>query len=131
MSYGADFCVAPGFTAELLNEAHKDNMPFLPGASTPGEFMELLSYGYKTVKFFPAECMGGTKVLKLYEGAFSELSFLPTGGISALNYGDYCRCKNVIACGGSFMIPSSMLQIGDAKGISETINNLLKGTVNL
>lgn len=122
---GADFCVAPGTSEELLNEAEKRNMPFLPGGATPSEFMLLSSLGFQTAKFFPAECSGGVNALKLYEGAFSELSFLPTGGITASNFEDYCRCKNIVACGGSFMVPYAMVQSGDSTGILNKINELL------
>lgn len=122
---GADFCVSPGMLDELLSEAEKNGIPFLPGCATPTEVMKLISLGYETVKFFPAECSGGVKLLKLYEGAFSEVSFLPTGGISADNFGSYSACKNVIACGGSFMAPSSMVQSGDSDGILSSINDFL------
>ena len=122
---GADFCVSPGMLDEILTEASKKNIPFLPGCATPTELMHLTASGYETVKFFPAECFGGVRALKLYEGAFSEVSFLPTGGIDADNFESYSACKNVIACGGSFMAPSAMIQSGDSNGILDRINKLL------
>ena len=33
--------------------------------------------------------------------------FLPTGGITIENAKDYLKLKNVVACGGSFMIGAS------------------------
>lgn len=123
---GADFCVAPGTLDEILKKAEKKKMPFLAGCSTPSEIMKLASLGYKTVKYFPAECSGGTKALKLYEGAFTDIKFLPTGGINAENFPEYSACKNVVGCGGSFMIPKSMLEIGYVEGITKTVNDLIE-----
>lgn len=122
---GADFLVAPGTLDELLLEAENKNIPFLPGVSTPSEIMKLSSMGYKTLKLFPAECLGGVNVLKLYKGAFSDISFLPTGGITAGNVSEYLKCGNVVACGGSFMIPKDMLKNGDFQGICDKINEIL------
>ena len=121
MESGADYCVSPGTNEKLLEIAFQKNMPFLPGCTTPTECMHLASLGYRTVKFFPAECAGGVKALKLFEGAFSELFFLPTGGITMDNFADYLRCKNVIACGGSFMVPKAALTAGDSDGILRAI----------
>ena len=77
--------------------------------------------GYKVLKLFPAECSGGTKALNLYKGAFSEVSFVPTGGITRDNVGGYLELDNVLACGGSFMLPKDMLKSGNAEGIAEII----------
>ncbi|MBR5307856.1 MAG: bifunctional 4-hydroxy-2-oxoglutarate aldolase/2-dehydro-3-deoxy-phosphogluconate aldolase [Clostridia bacterium] len=118
---GADFLVSPGFLDELHEEAKKANIPFLPGASTPGEILKMSSMGYKILKFFPAECSGGTKALSLYKGAFSGVSFVPTGGITLENVESYLKLDNVLACGGSFMLPKDMLKSGDAEGIKEII----------
>ncbi len=122
---GADFCVSSGMSELLLDEAYRKGVPFLPGGATPTEFMRLIELGFKTAKYFPAECSGGISALKLYEGALSELNFLPTGGITAENFANYSLCKNVVACGGSFMVPASMLKEGDSDGIFNTINNLM------
>lgn len=113
---GADFCVSPGLDFELLNEAKNKNMPFLPGCSNPSEILMAQKFGLNIVKFFPAEISGGVEALKLYEGAFSDMLFLPTGGITIENAKDYLKLKNVVACGGSFMIGASA---------NETCNKIL------
>ena len=50
------------------------------------------------------------------------MKFLPTGGITAENLGEYLSCSNVLGCGGSFMVPKNLL----AGGKSEEINALIK-----
>ena len=122
---GSDYCVAPGTLDFLLDEAEKRGMPFLAGASTPSEIMKLNARGYTTVKYFPAECSGGVKALKLYEGALPGIDFLPTGGMTLDNFGDYSKCKNVLACGGGFMVPKTMLENGDSDGIYKIVCELI------
>ena len=118
---GADFLVSPGSLDELLAEAKKADIPFLPGVSTPSEILKMTSMGYDVLKLFPAECSGGTKVLTLYKGAFSGVMFVPTGGITLDNVKSYLSLENVLACGGSFMLPKDMLNDGDAEGIKAII----------
>lgn len=123
LSAGADFCVAPGFDEALVSKAMADGVFFLPGCITPTEIMRAQRMGCDIIKFFPAEGLGGTKTLKLYEGALSGISFIPTGGITLNNLPDYLALDNVIACGGGYMVPKDMLKNGDSDGIAQTINN--------
>lgn len=122
---GADFCVAPGFDEELLDLADRQGLPFVPGCSIPTEIQKAAKRGLHTVKFFPAACMGGTQALKLYEGAFAGMSFLPTGGITKENLALYAACPNVLACGGSFMAPKELLKAGNEEGIRRTVLSCL------
>ncbi len=124
---GVDFCVSPGFDEELVEEATEKGMVFVPGCSIPSEFLKAQKYNINMIKLFPAECSGGVKALNLYKDAFAGVSFLPTGGIDLKNYKDYSACKNVIACGGSFMAPKDMLYSGNSEGIAETINSCIAG----
>lgn len=118
---GADFLVSPGYSEVLLKKAEVCGVPFLPGVATPSEIQNAYINGYTTLKYFPAQASGGTDSLKLYEGTFSDVSFIPTGGITLQNLSSYLALKNVIACGGSFMLPKEMLSQGDVEGIRQTI----------
>ncbi|MBQ9939736.1 MAG: bifunctional 4-hydroxy-2-oxoglutarate aldolase/2-dehydro-3-deoxy-phosphogluconate aldolase [Oscillospiraceae bacterium] len=122
---GADFFVAPGYEESFIDYAAEKGIPYLPGCSTPSEILHAYAKGFNVLKFFPAEAMGGTKVFKLYEGAFADIKFLPTGGITLNNFGDYSACKNVLACGGSFMVPKDMLASGDSEGINRTMQQCI------
>jgi len=93
--------------------------------ATPSEIQNALLDGFTTLKFFPAECSGGVSALKLYAGAFSDVSFVPTGGITLENLPAYLSQSNVLACGGSFMIPKAMLAACDSEGIHRTIMDCL------
>lgn len=122
---GADFFVSPGFDEKIIRIAKRKHLVFLPGCATPSEILKAKAFGFTTVKFFPTACMGGPNALKLYQGAFADITFIPTGGITKENLLDYLRCGNVMACGGSFMIAKEKLKSGDADGICSDIMNCL------
>ncbi|AJI74921.1 2-dehydro-3-deoxyphosphogluconate aldolase/4-hydroxy-2-oxoglutarate aldolase family protein [Francisella philomiragia subsp. philomiragia ATCC 25015] len=100
----ADFYVSPGASHELLKFAQEHNLKYLPGAVTPFEIMTVMSYGFRTIKFFPAEAFGGIKLLKNYKAVFPEVKFCATGGINAQNQQEYLNQENIIAIGSSSLI---------------------------
>ena len=122
---GADFLVAPGYSPALLNRAAQKGVPFLPGCATPSEIQNAMLDGYRTLKYFPAEYSGGTAALKLYQGAFAGVQFVPTGGITRKNLPEYLAQENVLACGGSFVLPKEMLAANDSEGIYRTMMECL------
>lgn len=125
LASGADYIVSPGLDAEIVSYCIKNNIHVVPGVSTPSEVMLAVKLGCKVVKLFPAELSGGTKLLKLYEGAFAGIKFLPTGGITTDNAKEYFTCKNVIALGGSFMASEAMLKANDTNAIIDATNRLV------
>jgi 2-dehydro-3-deoxyphosphogluconate aldolase/(4S)-4-hydroxy-2-oxoglutarate aldolase len=70
--------------------------------------MNGLSLGLDFFKFFPAENIGGAAALKALGGPFPNVSFCPTGGINPDNLASYLSLPNVIAAGGSWMVPSDL-----------------------
>ena len=119
---GADFLVSPGTSFNLLNAAKSKGIPFIPGCSSPSEIQLALEIDFDTVKFFPAELSGGTKALSLYSGAFSNMMFIPTGGITMENIDEYLKCNNVLACGGSFMASKDDIKEKNADAIIQKIS---------
>lgn len=101
---GAQFLVSPGSTDALLSHASKHNIPFLPGASTVSEVMNILSHGFTRMKFFPAALAGGPAMLKNLNALFPQVTFCPTGGISAATMQSYLDLPNVACVGGSWVI---------------------------
>ena len=107
---GAKFVVSPGLTEEVVRASRDHLVPILPGVATASEIMLGLSLGLKTFKFFPAENVGGAPAIKALGGPFPQVSFCPTGGVNAKNLGSYLSLPNVIAAGGSWMVPSDLNQ---------------------
>ena len=101
---GAAFAVSPGATDALIDAADEISLPLLPGISTASEAMKLRAKGYRYLKLFPAEAVGGRTLLKSLNGPLPDLMFCPTGGITAETAQDYLKLSNVVCVGGSWMM---------------------------
>ena len=106
-SAGASFAVSPGSTISLATKALDIKFPFLPGVANSSDIMNLISLGYKSFKFFPAEAAGGINYIKSLNGPFPDIVFCPTGGVNQENAAEWLKQKNVICVGGSWIIPSN------------------------
>jgi 2-dehydro-3-deoxyphosphogluconate aldolase/(4S)-4-hydroxy-2-oxoglutarate aldolase len=100
---GADFVMTPGFTECLIEQSIVHDVPFIPGVSTLSEMMRLKDRGFRVLKLFPAEVVGGLGLLKAVNAVLPELSFCPTGGVNEQNVKDYLSLNNVTAIGGSWI----------------------------
>ena len=110
---GAKFGVSPGITPELLDECEKHSFPLIPGVSTASEIMNAYLRGFKILKLFPADVLGGVKMLKALAGPFPECEFFPTGGINQSNANEYLNLTNVIGVAGSWMAPRELIKERD------------------
>jgi len=123
---GASFLVSPGLNDAVIRYAQSVNVPIIPGVVTPTEVGRAIELGVEIVKLFPAEAVGGAKLLKAYSSVYPDLKFMPTGGITPSNISDYLSLPNVIACGGSWMVPSNLLASGDFEQIGSLIDETAK-----
>ncbi|HVO40838.1 MAG TPA: bifunctional 4-hydroxy-2-oxoglutarate aldolase/2-dehydro-3-deoxy-phosphogluconate aldolase [Spirochaetia bacterium] len=104
---GARFGVAPGLNPDVVFEAGKIGLPFIPGVVTPSEVEQALALGARLLKFFPAEAFGGLKVIKALAAPYAHtgVRFMPTGGVTTTNLPDYLAVE-VVACVGGTWIAS-------------------------
>ena len=114
---GATFAVSPGATPTLIDACAACDLPLLAGAVTASEVMALLERGYRTAKFFPASSSGGAAALKALAAPLPQMTFCPTGGISASTATDYLSLPNVACIGGSWVAPGDLMARGDWSGI--------------
>lgn len=108
---GARFVVAPGFDPAVVDYIVEQGIAMIPGVATPTEVSLALGRGLHILKFFPAEVLGGIKMLDALAGPFPGVQFIPTGGITRSNMESYFRCKNVVAIGGSWMVQKDLVQV--------------------
>lgn len=106
---GARFAVSPGLTATLAREARGCGVPFLPGVATASESMFATDEGFGVQKLFPAEAVGGIKLLKSLHGPLPDTVFCPTGGINTSNAREYLALPNVVCVGGSWVAPEAAI----------------------
>lgn len=110
---GAQFIVSPGFDAELVSACIERNAPVLPGTVTPTEVTAARKLGLTVTKFFPAAQYGGLNTINALAAPFVGHRFMPTGGVSTANVEEYLTSKNIIACGGTWMVKPAMFADGD------------------
>jgi 2-dehydro-3-deoxyphosphogluconate aldolase/(4S)-4-hydroxy-2-oxoglutarate aldolase len=110
---GATFLVSPGASPRLADAAAAAPVPFLPGVATPSEAIALRERGFRALKLFPAEAVGGARLLASIAAPLPDLVFCPTGGIDLARAPTYLALPNVICVGGSWMLPKAALEARD------------------
>jgi 2-dehydro-3-deoxyphosphogluconate aldolase/(4S)-4-hydroxy-2-oxoglutarate aldolase len=103
ISAGARFAVAPSTNPIVIEAAQRAGVPFIPGAATPTEIDRARSLGSGVIKIFPAAIVGGPAFLRAVSAVFPDVKFIPTGGVTAENLGDYLSVPSVLACGGTWI----------------------------
>ncbi len=115
---GSDGIVSPGITERLANTASELNIAYLPGVATGSDILFAKEHGLNELKLFPATVVGGVSALKAFNGPFGDVSFCPTGGVSATNYQEFLALPNVMCVGGSWLVPSNLARNGDWEAIT-------------
>ena len=123
---GARYLISPGMNASLVRHCLDKGYTILPGCASPADIEAALALGLDTVKFFPAEALGGIPLLKALLGPYRQMRFVPTGGISAKSLMDWLAIPQVVACGGSWMVPEDAINAGDW----DRIRDLARGAVD-
>ncbi|MEX3013978.1 bifunctional 4-hydroxy-2-oxoglutarate aldolase/2-dehydro-3-deoxy-phosphogluconate aldolase [Gymnodinialimonas hymeniacidonis] len=109
---GAQFLVTPGFNPAVVRAAKTASLPIVPGVNNPTGVEMAMAEGLNAVKFFPAEATGGVPFLKALSGPYKAVRFIPTGGVGLSNLSQYLALPSVLACGGSWMVDSKLIEAG-------------------
>lgn len=115
---GARFCVAPGLNSKVVKHCLDRGVPFAPGVANGSQIEEAMELGLDFVKFFPAEAAGGLAYIKSVAAPYSNMKFMPTGGINENNLNTYLGFKKIICCGGSWIVPDKLIKNCDWAGIT-------------
>ena len=102
---GARFGVSPGLTDELIDAAQASRLTLLPGVMTPSDVIAARAAGFFAMKLFPAQQAGGIGMLKALSGPFPDVTFCPTGGVTAASAPAFLALPNVGCVGGSWLTP--------------------------
>ena len=116
---GAKFIVSPGTNPRIVKYCVERNIPITPGTANPSDVEQALENGLEVVKFFPAEPLGGLKLIKAMAAPYVGVKFMPTGGINANNVREYLAYDRILACGGSWMVSNDLVKAGDFAKIAE------------
>ncbi|MBQ4564464.1 MAG: bifunctional 4-hydroxy-2-oxoglutarate aldolase/2-dehydro-3-deoxy-phosphogluconate aldolase, partial [Lachnospiraceae bacterium] len=80
---GAKFIVSPGLNPRIVKYCVEKGIVIVPGCANPSDIEQALENGLEVVKFFPAEAIGGLKMIKAMAAPYVGVKFMPTGGINA------------------------------------------------
>jgi 2-dehydro-3-deoxyphosphogluconate aldolase/(4S)-4-hydroxy-2-oxoglutarate aldolase len=110
---GARFIVSPGFNPRVVDYCQSRAVAVYPGVCTPTEIEAAMEKGLTDLKFFPAEPMGGFDYLKAISAPYSQVRFIPTGGVNLENVRKYLSFNKVLACAGTWMVHKDWVAAGD------------------
>ncbi len=120
---GACYVVSPVFERDVIDEAHQQGVPAMPGAFTPTEILRAHEAGADVVKVFPADVFGPGFI----KGILAPMPFLrlmPTGGVTPDNAGDWIRAGAVAVGLGSALVDPKLVAAGDFTTLTERARKL-------
>ncbi|MCZ4307659.1 bifunctional 4-hydroxy-2-oxoglutarate aldolase/2-dehydro-3-deoxy-phosphogluconate aldolase [Vibrio atlanticus] len=126
---GVDFIVSPGFNPRTVQYCIDKGVAIVPGVNNPSLVEQAMEMGLRTLKFFPAEPSGGTAMLKALTAVY-PVKFMPTGGVSLNNVDDYLSISSVLACGGTWMVPTSLIDDGKWEELGKLIRDAVESVTN-
>ena len=117
---GAKFIVSPGLDEDIVRYCQQEGIAVYPGCVTPTEITQALKLGLTTLKFFPANVYGGIEAMKALHGPVGMVEFIPTGGASLKNLGDYANVPFIAAVGGGFLASKADINNENYQNITDT-----------
>ena len=123
---GAKFIVSPGLNPTVVKYCVDKGIPVTPGTSNPSDVEMAISLGLDVVKFFPAEQAGGINMIKAMAAPYTQMKFMPTGGINPQNVREYLAYDRIAACGGSWMVKNTMIENNEFDRIEELVKEAVE-----
>jgi 2-dehydro-3-deoxyphosphogluconate aldolase / (4S)-4-hydroxy-2-oxoglutarate aldolase len=117
---GADYIICPAMNPDVAEVTHKAGLQWIPGCMTPTEIAGAELNGAKLVKLFPGNLLG-PEFVSAVKAVFSDLLFMPTGGVEAeeSNLRGWFK-SGVCAVGmGSKLVSKDLLDAKDYAGLEK------------
>ncbi len=121
---GARYVVSPVFNPEIIQTAHRYDVPALPGAFTPTEILAAHEAGADIVKVFPADVVGRA-FFKAIKAPMPQLRLMPTGGVTLTNAGDWLRAGACAVGVGSALLDQKAIAEGRWEKLTENARTLM------
>jgi 2-dehydro-3-deoxyphosphogluconate aldolase/(4S)-4-hydroxy-2-oxoglutarate aldolase len=122
---GAQFTVSPNLDMATVEASLAADILHLPGVFTPTEAQQAFVAGCKIVKLFPSEAVG-PRYLKAIRAPLDDIKFIPTGGITPDNVGEYIRAGASAVGLGSALITGPDQPMDDLIKRARAIRNAWK-----
>jgi 2-dehydro-3-deoxyphosphogluconate aldolase/(4S)-4-hydroxy-2-oxoglutarate aldolase len=109
---GAQFIVAPSFSASLISACRRYSVPVVPGAFTPTEILTAWEQGADMVKVFPAS-LGGPSLIKAIKAPLPQVELVPVGGVDLDTAAAFIRAGATALGVGSALVDQELLDAQD------------------
>jgi 2-dehydro-3-deoxyphosphogluconate aldolase/(4S)-4-hydroxy-2-oxoglutarate aldolase len=122
---GAKYVVSPIFKKEIIEIAHRNDVPAMPGAFTPTEIQTAYECGADIVKVFPADVVG----MAFFKGVLApmpHLKLMPTGGVSLTNAGDWLKAGACAVGVGTALLDKKAIDSENYKALTDNAMILME-----
>ena len=122
---GARFVVSPVTDPPVLEQAHRDGVPYVGGALTPTEVLASMRAGVDAVKLFPVGSVGGPAYLRALREPLPGLRAVVSGGIGAADAQGYLAAGAHAVCLGGALIDRAAAGRGDVEAVADRARQAL------
>jgi len=122
---GAKYVVSPIFKKEIIETAHKYDVPAMPGCFTPTEIQTAYESGADIIKVFPADVLG----MAFFKGILApmpHLKLMPTGGVTLTNAGEWLKAGACAVGIGSALLDKEAIQNEKYEKLTENAKLVMK-----
>jgi len=120
---GARYVVSPILRREIVETAHRYDLPAMPGAFTPTEILQAHEYGADIVKIFPAD-LGGMAFFKAIKAPMPHVKLMPTGGVTLTNGGEWLKAGACAVGVGSALLDKQAIANEDYEVLTQNAKTL-------
>ncbi|MBN1266676.1 MAG: bifunctional 4-hydroxy-2-oxoglutarate aldolase/2-dehydro-3-deoxy-phosphogluconate aldolase [Anaerolineales bacterium] len=121
---GVQFLVSPHGERKLAKAMRESKRPFMMGALTPSEVLQVVQWGADIVKIFPGS-LGGPAYLKALRGPFPDIPMMPTGGVAVDNVAEWFAAGAVAVGAGGALCPTALAVEGRFEEITKCARNFV------
>ena len=107
---GAAWIMSAALDDEVVAAALRLGVTPVPGVATATECHRAQTLGATHLKLFPANLLGGPAFVDALTAPFPELRFMPSGGLTADNVGDYVTRTAVFALASGWMVEPGLVE---------------------
>ena len=112
---GAAYIAGCGVNAKVIEYCKQKKLLVIPGCSTASDVELAMEFELDTVKFFPAEAVGGIHTLAALQENYPNVHFIPAGGICGDNLNQYLSVSGVLSC--NCKLPDDLLELESGRGV--------------
>lgn len=121
---GAKYVVSPILKKEIIDTAHRFDVPAMPGCFTPTEIQTAYEWGADLIKVFPADVLG----MEFFKGILApmpHLKLMPTGGVTLTNAGEWLKAGASAVGLGSALLDKQALKEENYEKITRNAESVM------